>query len=286
MFTLSTALAVILCIIPGIVHINSRNYGAIFMTMWVTTANFITFVNSLLWPDYYILDDKAEVWCLITSPLYVAAHFGLLGSATCTIYTMYSYVSSPIILTIKVKQRQAIRTFILTIIFPLILTGLSYIVLLFKYGIRPILGCANVPQQNWVFFVVYNMWPPIIAIIGCYYAGLTSYAIIKKRLEIKSLLAYNESGMNTSYYYRLVLFCITFLIFALPAALLNTFSNLLEGIVPFDMSGRDFKSIVKFPGEDHGVTFVDYAKPLAGFILFIFFGTGQDAMSTYKRWIS
>lgn len=98
-------------------------------------------------------------------------------------------------------------------------------------------------------------------------------------------MAYNESGINTSYYYRLVLFCVTYLIFALPAALLNTFSNLLEGFVPFDMNERNFKSITRFPGENHGVTFVDYAKPLAGFILFIFFGTGQEAVLTYKRWL-
>ncbi|GBB87410.1 hypothetical protein RclHR1_13890002 [Rhizophagus clarus] len=285
MYTFSTGLAIILCVIPGILHIQSRNYGAIFMTMWVFITNFITFVNSLIWPDYYVLDDKAPIWCLVfASPFYIAANFGLLGSATCTIYTMYSYVASPIILTVQVKKRQAIITSIITVIVPFIFVGLNYIVQLYKYAIRPILGCSSVPQQNWVFFLVNNMWPPIIALIGCYYAGLTSYAIIKKRIEIKSLLAYNESGINTSYYYRLVLFCITYLIFALPAALLTTFSNLLEGFVPFDMSSRDFKAFVKFPGEDQGVTFIDYAKPLSGFILFIFFGTGQDAIATYKKW--
>ncbi|RGB42241.1 pheromone A receptor-domain-containing protein [Rhizophagus diaphanus] len=286
MFTISTGLAVILCIIPGIFHLQTRNYGAIFMTMWVFIANFITFVNSILWPDYEILEDKAEIWCLVfASPFYLAAGFGLLGSATCTIYTMYSYVASPIILTIQVKKRQALIAFVITVVIPFILTGLSYIIQTAKYSIRPILGCANVHQQNWFFFVVNNMWPPIIAIVGCYYAGLTSYAIIKKRIEIKSLLAYNESGINTSYYYRLVLFCVTYLIFALPAALLNTFSNLLEGFVPFDMSERNWHSITRFPGENHGVTFVDYAKPLSGFILFIFFGTGQEAVLTYKKWL-
>jgi hypothetical protein len=50
------------------------------------------------------------------------------------------------------------------------------------------------------------------------------------------------------------------------------------------MSVRDFNSILIFPGENHGVTFVDYAKPLAGFILFIFFGTGQEAIAAYKKW--
>jgi pheromone a factor receptor len=173
MFTFSSGLAIILCIIPGILHVQSKNYGAIFMTMWVTIVNFITFVNSLLWPDYYILEDKAVIWCMVfASPFYAAANFGLLASATCTIYTMYSYVASPIILTIQVKKRQALITFVITVIIPFILVGLGYIVQLYKYGIRPILGCSSVPQQNWFFFVINNMWPPIIAIIGCYYAGM------------------------------------------------------------------------------------------------------------------
>jgi hypothetical protein len=50
------------------------------------------------------------------------------------------------------------------------------------------------------------------------------------------------------------------------------------------MSSRDLNAVARFPGENLGVTFVDYAKPLSGFILFIFFGTGQEALSTYKKW--
>src|SRR5215213_8023026 len=120
MFTVSAGLAMFLCIIPGIVHIQSRNHGAIFMTLWVIVVNFIVFVNSILWPDNTNLVDKAEIWCLIASPLYVGTNFGLLSSATCTIYTMYTYVSAPIILTVKVKRKQAIRAFMATIIFPAI----------------------------------------------------------------------------------------------------------------------------------------------------------------------
>src|SRR2546421_2398466 len=104
MFTASTGLAVILCIVPGIFHVQSRNYGAIFMTLWVFVANFICFVNSIIWPDYVNLDDKAPIWCLISSPLYIGTNTGILGSAACMIYTLYTYVSSPVILTIQVSK--------------------------------------------------------------------------------------------------------------------------------------------------------------------------------------
>jgi pheromone a factor receptor len=171
MFTISAGLAVILCIIPGFVHIQTRNHGAIFMTLWVIITNFIVFVNSLLWPDNTNLEDKAPIWCLIASPLYVGTNFGLLSSSACTIYTMYTYVSAPIILTVKVKRRQAIRAFMATIVFPAIFMGLFYIVQVNKYSIRPVIGCTGLAQHNWVFFLVNNMWPPLIALIGCYYAG-------------------------------------------------------------------------------------------------------------------
>src|SRR6266498_651386 len=115
---------------------------------------------------------------------------------------------------------------------------------------------------------------------------MTAYAIIKKRLEIQSLLKYNESGLSSSKFYRLVFFCITFLLFALPAALLNFFSNILDGVKPYNMDAarRNYNHVNKYFGESNGVTFVDYAKPLAGFFVFIFFGTGQDAMAAYGRW--
>ncbi|CAG8456891.1 11427_t:CDS:2 [Funneliformis mosseae] len=287
MFTASTGLAVLLCVVPGIFHVQTRNYGAIFMTIWIILSNFIIFVNSLLWPDPINLEDKAEIWCLISSPIYVATHFGLLASITCMIYTLYSYVAYPVILTETVKRRGAIRDFIISIVMPLIFMGLFYLVQKRKYSIRPVLGCFSPAQINWVFIIINNIWPPIISLIGCYYSGMTAYAIIKKRLEIQSLLRHNESGLSSSKFYRLVFFCITFLIFALPAALLNFFSNILDGIEPYDMYKNRlyYNDIEKFPGETNGVTFVDYAKPLAGFFVFIFFGTGQDAMTAYGKWL-
>lgn len=114
----------------------------------------------------------------------------------------------------------------------------------------------------------------------------TSYAIVKKRLEIKSLLRFNESGLNTSKFYRLVLFCITFLLFSFPASLLVFFSNVMVSLKPYDFKAvhEDFWSVRTFDGKNLGVSFFDYAKPLVGFFVFIFFGTGQDALAAYSKW--
>ncbi|CAG8489792.1 17619_t:CDS:2 [Acaulospora colombiana] len=227
MFTLSSLIAVILCVIPGIFHIQTRNWGAIFMTFWVIAINGITFINSLLWAND--LDDKA--------------------------------------------------------LFPAIGTALFYLVQTNIYGIRPVLGCFSPAHKDWVFIAIDAIWPSIISGIGCYYAARTSYAIIKKRLELQSILQYTD-GLNTAKFYRLVFFCITFLLLSFPTSVMTLFSNLTLNIEPYDFYTihENFWVVQRFVGANLGVSFIDYAKPLVGFFVFLFFGTGQDALATYANW--
>ncbi|CAG8494932.1 13616_t:CDS:2 [Acaulospora morrowiae] len=255
LFTFSSLFAVLLCIIPGIFHIQTRNWGAIFMTFWVIAINLITFINSLLWAND--LEDKARVYCIITTPIYVGGNYGILSSITCMIHTLYTYVASPMLLTERIKRRRMIRDIIVSLVFPAIGTALFYLVQTRIYGIRPILGCFSPAHKDWVFLLVNSIWPPIISGIGCYYAALTSYAIVKKRLEMQSILQFTE-GLNTAKFYRL----------------------------PYNFYEihKDFWKVIPFTGDNLGLALFDYAKPLVGFFVFLFFGTGQDALSTYAIW--
>ncbi|CAJ0875530.1 12755_t:CDS:2, partial [Entrophospora sp. SA101] len=282
-FTVSTFVSVILILIPLGFHIQLRNSGAILMTMWISITNFILFVNSILWADD--LEDKAPTWCYITPPIYVAAHVGLMASITCMIYNLYSYVEYPTIITEVYKRRQIYTELFISIVMPFVLTALGYLVFKNKYSIRPILGCFLHAHSRWLYILLLGIWPVIISGIGCYLAARTSYTILKKRLEIQALLTYCESGLNASRFYRLVLFCITFLILALPATLLTVLGNLNNGLLPYDFYEvhKNWNTIMRFTAETGGLSVLDYAKPLTGLFVFLFFGTGQDAMNSYRK---
>ncbi|CAJ0867206.1 4465_t:CDS:2, partial [Entrophospora sp. SA101] len=282
-FTVSTFVSVILILIPLGFHIQLRNSGAILMTMWISITNFILFVNSILWADD--LEDKAPTWCYITPPIYVAAHVGLMASITCMIYNLYSYVEYPTIITEVYKRRQIYTELFISIVMPFVLTALGYLVFKNKYSIRPILGCFLQAHSSWLYILLLGIWPVIISGIGCYLAARTSYTILKKRLEIQALLTYCESGLNASRFYRLVLFCITFLILALPATLLTVLGNLNNGLLPYDFYEvhKNWNTIMRFTAETGGLSVLDYAKPLTGLFVFLFFGTGQDAMNSYRK---
>ncbi|CAJ0643430.1 5027_t:CDS:2 [Entrophospora sp. SA101] len=277
--TIASFMAVILCIIPGIFHIQNKNWGAIFMSFWVSLINLIIFINSILWAND--LEDKAPAYCYITAPLVNAAHFGILASAGCMIHTLHNYVVKPTLLTERVRRNQSRIDFVLSIIVPFILTGLTYLNAQYVYGIRPVLGCFIQASQTWVYIIVDGMWPVLISGIGCYFAARTAYTIISKGLEIQSLLKYTKSGLNTTKFYRLVLFCISFLIFAFPTACLTFFSNVTLKPYDFNEVHGNFNQPQTF---NNGVTFVDYVKPLTGLFVFVFFGTGHDAKRAYLRW--
>ena len=115
------------------------------------------------------------------------------------------------------------------------------------------------------------------------YLVLTAYAIIKKRLEIQRLLTFKESGLNQAKFYRLVFFCVSFLVFALPASLLQLKEAFLFKFFPYswEFVHQDWNQVSTY---DEGVKLLDYFKPLTGVMLFIFFGTGRDALAKYKVW--
>ncbi|CAH1765621.1 15300_t:CDS:2, partial [Entrophospora sp. SA101] len=228
-----------------------------------------------------IIPDKAPAYCYITAPLVNAAHFGILASAGCMIHTLHNYVVKPTLLTERVRRNQSRIDFVLSIIVPFILTGLTYLNAQYVYGIRPVLGCFIQASQTWVYIIVDGMWPVLISGIGCYFAARTAYTIISKGLEIQSLLKYTKSGLNTTKFYRLVLFCISFLIFAFPTACLTFFSNVTLKPYDFNEVHGNFNQPQTF---NNGVTFVDYVKPLTGLFVFVFFGTGHDAKRAYLRW--
>ncbi|CAG8545216.1 19962_t:CDS:2 [Racocetra fulgida] len=53
-----------------------------------------------------------------------------------------------------------------------------------------------------------------------------------------------------------------------------------DGTIEFNLFNKNFDRVTRF---NRGISFFDYAKPLTGFFVFIFFGVGKDAMNTYKN---
>ncbi|CAG8603336.1 2585_t:CDS:2 [Paraglomus occultum] len=282
LFTVFSLVAVLFSVVPGIFHIQTRNWGAIFMTFWVAYTNLIDFINSLVWSGDDLLD-VAPVYCLITTPIYQASSYGALASVACMIHALYTYVSSTIIITERVRRRRALIDFIVCIIVPTVLAACYYIVQDHKYGLRPVLGCFSPYTYTLLTVFIVHIWPVIFALVGSVYAVLTAYAIVKKRLEIQRLLTFKESGLNQAKFYRLVFFCVSFLIVALPGSLLQLKEAFLFKFYPYSWKfvHQDWNQVSVY---DQGVKLVDYFKPLTGIMLFIFFGTGQDALAKYRAW--
>jgi len=170
LFTIVSFIAVLLSVVPGIFHIQTRNWGAIFMTFWVVFLNLIDFINSLIWSGDNLLD-VAPVYCLITTPIYQASNYGVLASVACMIHALYTYVSSTIIITERVRRRRAIIDFFACIIVPTVLAACYYLVQNHKYGLRPVLGCFSPYMYTLPTVFIVHIWPVIFALVGSVYAG-------------------------------------------------------------------------------------------------------------------
>ena len=111
------------------------------------------------------------------------------------------------------------------------------------------------------------------------------YLLRRYRKELHSLL--EASNTTKSRFYRLFLLSFILIGVILPTQIYILAMNLTHSYQPYSWSrvhGDGWNSVFLLPGEDN-VPFDRWIRIGSGFLIFIFFGIGNDAVILYKSWI-
>ena len=157
------------------------------------------------------------------------------------------------------------------------------------------------------------MWPILFGVISFIYGGTTSpspsfvepallmktlalsiRAFLLQRRQFNELLKTNNTSLNISRYFRLMMLASTEMLFSLPFSLYLLSANIQSGLHPwiswedthayFNRSEYLPASIFKlYPRSLLVLNITRYSLPASGFIFFLYFGLAGESGVFYKR---
>jgi pheromone a factor receptor len=111
--------------------------------------------------------------------------------------------------------------------------------------------------------------------------------IHRYRKQFSDILRISNSNLTSSRFIRLLLLAVILVAVNLPLSFYVLYRNIIVGLIPYDWAlvhGADWYFIHRLPTYDF-VQFDRWISVGSGFLLFIFFGMGNDAARMYQGWL-
>jgi pheromone a factor receptor len=290
--TLLPLLATIACLLcfPILVsHIRSRNLATSVLTFWIVLENVFNLINPLLWPS----KDFVNGWngaglCDVESKLRLAASIGYVGALVC-IYRHLAVILNTeqiaLVASPAQRRRRIAIEMALCFGFPVYIMIASYIVQSGRYYIFAIAGCVPMLDSSWPSTVLVLIWPGVMWVVAAGYCSTIIHRLIKYRRQVSSILSSPHSRYNQSQFIRLFAMATALIAIFLPVALYIFVLNLSYPAMrrTYSWSRVHNWTPVYFTRSYSGETFDCWVEVVTGYVVFISFGFGRDALSTYRR---
>ncbi|KAK5020425.1 hypothetical protein LTR60_000524 [Cryomyces antarcticus] len=161
-----------------------------------------------------------------------------------------------------------------------------YVVQPSRYYLWGISGCSASVDNSWVFIVLIVIPPLLLSLADAYYSGLVIFRLHRYRLHFSRLLA--ASNTTKSRFMRLFIMS-QILIFAfVPIQVYIFYLNMQLPLLPYSWnevhSAAAWAQIVMIPSFGT-VLFDRWIRVVCGFLVFVFFGVGADAVLMYMSWL-
>ncbi|KAL7276875.1 a-factor receptor [Rhizina undulata] len=288
-YTAACGFSTILAFIPMAWHVKNRNIPAICLIFWLTLFNICALTGSLIWSK----DDISNAWdgygfCDVEIKIFIAAGAGQMGSVAAIARNLARIMSDDIsvIRTKARKRREMIQDLLLCFGAPVWMMAVHYIVQPNRYIILTITGCTPTFDRSWPSIVLLLMWPPIISLFSAYYAALVLYRLHKYRARFTDIICNSHSNITKSRFIRLFLLSVALVLIFLPTNLYIFYVNMNVPRLTYSWD------LIHAPGWGHilkintggEVSFDRWIPVAAGYLLFLFFGMGHDALMMYRGW--
>lgn len=303
----SATLLPILAIIAGFVclpilvmHIKSHNLAASVLVFWIVLENVFNFINPLIWPTA----DESSWWlgyglCDVEVKLELAASLAYIGAVVC-IYRRLARVldTSRIVLVASPAQRWRHIALEIVLCFglPIYIMVAHYIVQPSRYYLVPVEGCLPSFSNCWPSIVLVYIWPVVLWIVAAIYCTMIAHRLVKCRREFSDILSASQSQLNKSRFIRLFALATTLSLIFLPLAVDLFVGNIHISVENERFGGISFSwetihrpgwtddiALVRSDDTAYGtVNFDHWLQVTTGYVVFLSFGFGQDALLMYR----
>ena len=287
------AFAVLLCIPPLIFHLDARNFAATILVVGVCTSNVQNFINPIIWPrDTSTVTWKGQGLCDLEVKLDIGISSAIVG-AMASIFRQLAVILDTDQATIVPSRTQRSRTWAfegtLCIGLPIYIMCIHYIVQPYRYWLMAVYGCIPAYHSSWPTIVLVFICPIIVCLVGTSYSALAAIRLARYRRRISSILS-SSSSITKARYIRLFGLTSTLLLIYFPLSIYTIVSNLQYRLYTYKWSivHAHVHEIQVIP---YGLTssyngFDRWIQVGTGYIMFLFFGVGHEAVTMYERWLS
>ena len=280
------AIAIVLLIPPFIWHIRALNIPLITLICWLLLMDIKTFIDAIIWGGEDFKSRYNGVgYCDVMVRIQVGANVGISSSIAGVMFNLYRILKADSALpTLKSFKKVAVDL-VISLLTPVIVMGLNYLVMIRRFSILQYSGCQGVTSLSWVTVVLYSMWMVIWSLVSVIFAVLIIFVFFKKRKDIKDILQCTNSGLNLVRFSRLLIFCCIIAVVMLPLSLfifVDGLSN-VENTYDFDIiHSQAIWGVITFVplSEPYYITWIYLAL---SYVVFIFFGLGSDAIDMYLK---
>ena len=290
---LLAGLACLLCLLPLIVQLNTRNFAAAVLVASVLILNVLNCINAIIWPTRMVM----ETWsgwglCDVEIKLYIGCSAAIVGAVACIFRYLAAILDTdralPQASTRQVRRRRYTEV-ILCLGIPTYLMSVHYIVQPERYNLYELAGCVPNFDNSWPTYVLILMWPVLLSTVATIYCGLAAYRLIRYRYQFRMILSESSSGMSRSRFIRLFSFNALLILAYFPLSIFTFKQNLYLHKHPYSWK------LVHPPGWSSAIKVFstgghlndDRAIQIAtGYVVFVFFGLGRDARVMYSTVLS
>ena len=284
--------ASLLCIVPLVCQLKSRNLSAIILVAGVMILNFFNFVNAIIWHT----SNAAEWWdgrvlCDVEIKLYVGLPAAGIG-AVCCIFRQLAIILDTERATLQPsltrRRRQLAVELALCFVFPAYLMIASFLFQPNRYNIITAVGCAGPIDISWVSISVLLLWTPLLCILATIYCCLAGYRLLRHRRQLESALQSTGTRMNSSRYKRLYFLCAVLVVAYFPLYIFVFQQYFHVDRAAFSWSrihSSGWSSDIRRFGTQGQPFFDRWIQVGTGYLIFSFFGLGHDAAMLYRGWL-
>jgi pheromone a factor receptor len=282
-------IAIVLLIPPLVWHIKTVNIPAIMLIIWLLLMVLKSFIDAIIWggDGFYTRFDGVG-YCDVMVKLQVGASVGISASVAAIMFNLFRILKADSVIPGLRSFKKITIDLLISLLTPLIVMGLSYLVQARRYYIFRYSGCQNIMAPSYVSILINTVWLVIWSLVGVIFAVLIILKFFKKRKDVKDILRCTNSGLTLVRFSKLLIFCVIIILVMFPLSIYIFVSDMSNVQGSYDFA------LIHNPSVWFTVSYVPNERPLysvwifiaLSYVVFIFFGLGSDAIDMYLQLLS
>lgn len=195
---------------------------------------------------------------------------------------------SAAMITHRERRNRAIFDYVFSLGFPTFIMAAHIIYQPNRFLISNGLGCASTFVLTWPTYILWIIWPPILALVGALFSGYVIFRLFRHRRDFRKIVASSNSALNTSRFIRLGLLSASFFFFTLPLSIITFVqvqqTSISGGYVNYSWHFiHEFFSEITYDPFPTKSALEDWVPIIAGLLVIIFFGFAGESFTYYGK---